>query len=178
MIKYWLVLLGGFLTSAGLRAQTAQVHTEVQVLIRDFMQISEISRGQLVTLGMDDEEDFANGITKIVPDNLLISTTVEYNVFARAAFPYFTSLQNNRSFPASVLSLEVDVQEPMSGSTVFNKINGLVTNNQPLILNGAPMFKSYLNIKYSIPAAMAKNILVKSGAGLYTNTIIYTITPQ
>ncbi len=160
-------------------SQHAEAKADMQVLIRDFFQVSNLAtQGQIITLELNNENDIETGINKEIRSNLMVTSTVDYNLFARAAFPVFYNQQSRRSFPSSVLKLEIINTDLNLNGTAIEKILHLSTLNQPLISEGKPLFKSAIDIRYSIPAEHTKEHLVKAGSGVYSNTIIYTISPQ
>ncbi len=160
-------------------AQHAEAKADMQVLIRDFFQVSNLAtQGQIITLELNNEKDIETGINKEIRSNLMVTSTVDYNLFARAAFPVFYNQQSRKSFPSSVLTLEIINTDLSLNGTAVEKVLSLSTLNQPLISEGKPLFKSAIDIRYSIPAEHTKEYLVKAGSGVYSNTIIYTISPQ
>ncbi len=160
-------------------SQHVEAKADMQVLIRDFFQVSNLaSQGQIISLELNNEQDIETGINKEIRSNLMVTSTVDYNLFARAAFPVFYNQQNRKSFPSSVLKLEIiNTDLTLNGATI-EKVLNLSTLNQPLISEGKPLFKSAIDIRYSIPAEHTREYLVKAGSGVYSNTIIYTISPQ
>jgi len=160
-------------------SQHVEAKADMQVLIRDFLQVSNLTtQGQIITLELNNESDIEAGINKEIKSNLMVTSTVDYNLFARAAFPVFYNQQSRKSFPSSVLTVEIMNTDLSLNGTAIEKVLRLSTLNQPLISEGKPLFKSAIDIRYSIPAEHAKEYLVKAGSGVYSNTIIYTISPQ
>ncbi len=160
----------------------AQMETtaEVQIAVKDFMEISTARHaGVIVNIPFNTTADFTQGVVKTMPSALVLSSTIEYNVLVRAAAEHFRSLTNNRNMiPASVLRLAVENSEVLKPGVMLRSVNYLATTNQPLLLNGRAAVNNVLNITYTIPADRAMKYVLPSGAGLYTNTIIYTITPK
>ncbi|ULT42620.1 hypothetical protein KRR40_03225 [Niabella defluvii] len=71
----------------------------MQVLIRDFFQVSNLAtQGQIITLELNDESDAETGIKKEIKSNLMVTSTVDYNLFARAAFPCFITTRAEKAF--------------------------------------------------------------------------------
>ncbi len=160
-------------------AQQVEAKADMQVLIRDFFQISNLAtQGQIVTLELNNEDDLEKGLNKEIKSNLMVTSTVDYNLFARAAFPVFYNQQSRRSFPSSVLQVEIINTDLSLNGTTLEKVLQLTTLNQPLISEGKPLFKSAIDIRYSIPAEQTREYLLKAGSGVYSNTVIYTISPQ
>lgn len=160
-------------------SQHVEAKADMQVLIRDFFQVSNLAtQGQIITLELNDESDAETGIKKEIKSNLMVTSTVDYNLFARAAFPVFYNHQSRKSFPSTVLMLEIVNTDLTLKGTTIEKVLSLSTLNQPLISDGKPLFKSAIDIRYSIPAEQAKEHLVKAGSGVFSNTVIYTISPQ
>ncbi len=160
-------------------SQQVEAKTDMQVLIRDFFQVSSLAtQGQLITLELSNENDIETGINKEIKSNLMVTSTVDYNLFARAAFPVFYNQQSRKSFPSSVLMLEIINTDLSLNGAAIEKVLHVSTLNQPLISEGKPLFKSAIDIRYSIPAEHTREYLVKAGSGVYSNTIIYTISPQ
>lgn len=160
----------------------AQLETsaEVQIAVKDFMEISTAKHtGAIVNIPFNTTADFTQGVVKTMPSALVLSSTIEYNILVRAAAERFRSLSNNRNtIPSSVLRLTIENSEVLIPGGTLRSVNYLATTNQPLLLNGRAAVNNIINITYSIPAERAIKYVLPSGAGLYTNTIIYTITPK
>lgn len=156
----------------------SEAKTEVNIIVNDFFQLtSQRSDGQNVEMVFSNSEDFIKGISTLKQSQLLLSSTIYYNLVARAVLEKFRTARP-LSFPASVLKVEVDNIGNKSEYAVLNSIEELHTNNQPLITNGAPLIHENVNIRYSISADKAQKYILKAGPGIYSNTIIYTLTPR
>ncbi len=112
------------------QGNTTMAKTNVQVLVKEFLQVTNLSEGNLVSVELGGEIDFARGVSNVIDDNLQISTTVGYNMFARAESPFFYSTQGNNSFPVS--ALEVENKDADFNQISLQKIHRLVAENQPL----------------------------------------------
>lgn len=157
-----------------------EARAEINVLVDDFFELaSQKSDGQRVDMFFNKTNHFLEGVNAHKMSHLLISSTVSYNLVARAALENFRS-GSKFTFPVSVVKIEIDNTDMYERNTIFNTIEELQTNNQPLITNGSPDIDRNVNVKYSIPAPKAKQYILKAGAGTgtYSNTIIYTLSPK
>ncbi len=175
-LKYSLSFL--FFIAPIISFSQVEAKAEINIIVNDFFQLtSQKIDGQRVDMIFKNSNDFTNGISTLKQSHLLLSSTVYYNLVARAALENFRS-GSHLTFPASVVKLEVDNTDVKAKDVILNSIEELQTNNQPLITNGHPNLYKNINIKYSISPEKSQQHILRAGPGTYSNTVIYTLTSR
>lgn len=148
----------------------------VAVEVDDFMSLStDIGVGLQVNLKLKDEGDYDQGVSLTMPNHIIISSNKGFSLLARAANKNFTSAGYS-FFPSNVLDIEVKNTDLLGIGLSLQNIRGLEVNDQVLIANAAPTIKKYLNIEYTISSKNAIDRILGIERGIYTNTIIYTLS--
>lgn len=154
----------------------SHVPIPVAVEVDDFIGLSsDIGNGLQVNLKLKDAEDYDKGISLIMPNHIVVSSNQKFNLLARAANKNFTSA-NYSYFPSNVLDIRIKNTDLLGTDLSLQNIQGLEVNDQVLIINAAPAIKKYLNVEYSITSKNAINKILGIDPGIYTNTIIYTLS--
>lgn len=148
----------------------------VAVQVDDFISLSsDIGTGMQVNLGLKDADDYNKGVSLTMPNQIVISSNQKFNLLARAANKNFTSAGYSY-FPSNILDIRIKNTDLLGTGLILQSIQGLEVNDQVLINNAAPTIKKYLNIEYSISPKNAINKILGISPGVYTNTIIYTLS--
>lgn len=156
----------------------ANLKAEINIIVSDFFELtSQRIDGQRIDMFFRNTNDFTNGVSVLKQSHLLLSSSVNYNLVARAVLENFRTT-SPLTFPSTIVKINVDNTQPLSGNATLNSIEELQVNNQPLITNGRPNINENINIKYTISPEKAQKYILQAGPGTYSNTIIYTLTPQ
>jgi len=149
----------------------------VAVEVDDFISLStdDMGAGLQVNLELKNEDDYNEGISMIMPNQIIISSNKSFSLLARAANKNFTAAGYSY-FPSNVLDIQVKNTDLLGTGLNLQNIRGLEINDQVLIANAAPVIKKHLNIEYSISSKNAINRILGVERNIYTNTIIYTLS--
>ncbi|TCK85125.1 hypothetical protein [Albibacterium bauzanense] len=148
----------------------------VAVEVDDFISLSSnIGTGLQVNLSLKNIDDYENGVSLNMPNHIVVSSNQRFSLLARAAYKDFTSA-GSPAFPSNILGIQIKNTDISGTGLSLQNIPGLEINDQVLIENAAPSIKKYLNIEYSISSKNAINKILGIGGGIYTNTIIYTLS--
>ncbi|MBZ4189110.1 hypothetical protein [Niabella beijingensis] len=132
--------------------------------------LAELNLGSSqVNLVFQTAADYKNGVTADLTGHLLVSKTTPYDVSVKAQTPELTS-GTGAAIPVSILRIG-----PASGQTGVATVNALSTTDQVLVSAAAPVVDRSFDIRYQIPAGQTANLINKPG-GIYTGTVIYTLT--
>lgn len=155
----------------------SHVPIPVAVEVDDFISLSsDIGVGGLqVNLRLKNEDDYKKGISLTMPNHIVVSTNNKFSLLARAANKNFTSTGYSY-FPSNVLDIQVKNTDLLGTELNLQNIRGLEINDQTLISNAAPAIKKYLNVEYTISSKNAIDKILGINPGIYTNTIIYTLS--
>lgn len=114
------------------------------------------------------------GLDQVVnkPTAFTVFSNKTYNIAvkANAAFNVIGPV-----VPLDVVSVSVNALTPATNGVYSAPF--LTTANQALVTGGKPTLSTVYNIDYTITAAKAQELLDKS-AGVYTTTLMYTLTQQ
>lgn len=143
---------------------SATITSNINVVVSPFLNIT--AQTATVSLAINTAEKYKSGITTTVLKQLLINSTMPYDITVKATGVKFTS-----PVPGNTNTIDLDVLTIKgSGSPVT-----LSTTAATLISAANPQIAQELDMEYSIaPAKTTK--LINKPAGTYTATITYTIT--
>jgi hypothetical protein len=148
----------------------------VAVQVDDFISISSnVGTGMQVNLNLRNADDYDKGVSLTLPNQIVISSNQKFSLLARAANKNFTSAGFS-FFPSNILDIQVKNTDLLGTGLSLQTIQGLEVNDQVLISNAEPTIKKYLNIEYIISSKNAINKILGINPGIYTNTIIYTLS--
>lgn len=148
----------------------------VAVEVNDFISLSSnIGTGLQVNLNLKDANDYDKGVSLNMPNHIVVSSNQGFSLLARAANKDFTSAGSS-SFPSNILDIQIKNTDLLGAGLSLQNIRGLEINDQILIENAAPTIKKYLNIEYTISSKNAIDKILGIERGIYTNTIIYTLS--
>lgn len=157
-------------------ATLSQIPIPVAVEVNDFISLStNMGTGLQVNLKLKNEDDYDQGVSLTMPNQIVISSNKGFSLLARAANKNFTSAGYSY-FPSNILDIEVKNTDLLGTGLSLQNIRGLEINDQVLIANAAPTIKKYLNIEYTISAKNVIDRILGIERGIYTNTIIYTLS--
>lgn len=153
----------------------SNIPVPVAVEVDDFITLStDLGTGLQVNLKLKDEDDYDEGISLTMPNQIVVSSNKGFSLLARAANKNFTSAGYSY-FPSNVLDIQIKNTGLLGVGLNLQNIRGLEINDQALITNAAPTIKKYLNIEYTISSKNAISTILGIESGIYTNTIIYTL---
>ena len=143
---------------------SATITSNINVVVSSFLNIT--AQTATVSLAINTAEKYKSGITTTVLKQLLINSTMPYDITVKATGVKFTS-----PVPGNTNTIDLDLLTIKgSGSPVT-----LSTTAATVISAANPQIAQELDMEYSIsPAKTTK--LINKPAGTYTATITYTIT--
>jgi len=149
-------------------ATSKTMDSSVDVTVANMMDISLPTT--TIALNFTSQSNYSSGVTAAVTDQVMLSSTVPYNITVKAG----TSAFVNASDATATIPLNVMTIEGMSGQSGITPIQ-LSTSPQTIITNGNPVIDRKLNLQYRIPSAKVLSAIFGKSPGNYNATIIYTI---
>ncbi|CAM4123199.1 hypothetical protein SAMN06265348_103224 [Pedobacter westerhofensis] len=110
---------------------------------------------------------YKGGITVAMPDPIIISSTVPYNVSVKASGDFILSSGN--TIPIGTVTIEGGM-----GQTGVSSLPLSITP-QTIVASASPVIDRKIFLQYKIPASLTSNLLGKR-AGIYQNSITFTFT--
>lgn len=165
--------LGAFVFGIN-NAQAQTASTAVNLILSDVISIDagSIATGGQVDFNFTHVNHYHDGLTAIVPNSLIVTSTKNFNIHVKAEGESFTDGTNN--IPVNVLIIKAATTGSMGGTP---RPITLSTDDQ-LLIGNAPLGSALtLDLDYTIPAAKSSSpdILGKP-AGTYTAQVTYTAT--
>jgi hypothetical protein len=142
--------------------------SSVDVTVANMMDINLPST--TIALDFTSQSHYSSGVTAAVTNQVMLSSTVPYNITVKAGTAAFV----NASDATSTIPLSVMTIEGMSGQSGITPIT-LTTNPQTIVSGGIPVIDRKLNLQYRIPSAQVSSAIFGKPPGNYNATIIYTI---
>ena len=109
------------------------------------------------------------------PTAFTVFSNKTYNIAVKANAAFNVVATNLTPVPLDVVAVSVNALTPVTNGTYAAP--ALSTTNQALVTGGKPTLATVYNIDYTISAAKAQLLLDKT-AGVYTTTLMYTLTQQ
>jgi hypothetical protein len=142
--------------------------SSVDVTVANMMDINLPTTN--IALDFTSQSSYTSGVTAAVTDQVMLSSTVPYNITVKAG----TSAFVNASDATSTIPLSVMTIEGMSGQAGITPIT-LSTTPKTIVTGGNPVIDRKLNLQYRIPSAQVSSAIFGKPPGNYNATIIYTI---
>lgn len=161
------VTLQGSNANTGGPAATYSKVLNLSVAVSD---LAELTLGSSqVSFLLQTTGDYKNGVTLNLANHLKVSKTTPYDVSVRAQSANFTS-GSGATIPVSILSIG-----PSGSQANTTVVNELSTSGQLLVNGAAPAIDRLFDIQYQISAAQTQSLINKP-AGVYSGTVVYTLT--
>lgn len=153
--------------NAGGPAATYSKVLNLSVVVSD---LAELTLGSSqVNFLLQTTGDYKNGVTLNQTNHLKVSKTTPYDVSVRAQSANFTS-GTGATIPVSILGIG-----PIGSQANTTAVNALSTSGQLLVNGATPAIDRFFDIQYQIPASQTQ-FLINKPAGVYSGTVVYTLT--
>ncbi|MCZ4317490.1 hypothetical protein O4H26_00640 [Aequorivita viscosa] len=144
----------------------AQQNIDFTVNVLPLSEITIPTSGSSVNFNFNTIEQYQNGQTQTIANQLLISNNETYELNVKTDVPLFRKSGVQSDIPSSILQVGVE-----GGSQNV----ALSTTSQKIINNGTPVLDKSLNIKYTISALAAQSLVAKEKS-TYSINVIYSFT--
>ncbi|MCG2417940.1 hypothetical protein K8089_02820 [Aequorivita sp. F47161] len=144
----------------------AQQNIDFTVNVVPLSEITIPTSGSSVNFNFNTIEQYQNGQTQTIANQLLISNNETYELNVKTDVPFFRKSGVQSDIPSSILEVGVE-----GGSQNV----ALSTTSQKIINNGTPVLDKNLNIKYTISALAAQSLVAKEKS-TYSINVIYSFT--
>ncbi len=144
---------------------SAPQNTDVILKVLPLSEITVPAAGQTVNFTFNTADSYRSGQSRTIPNHLMVSNNENFEVYVKTDSEFFKAAGVQSDIRSGILQLGVD------GSTLVP----LSITPQKILSNAPPVLDRGLDIKYSISAGDAQNLIQKEKK-VYSANVVYSFT--